>query len=47
MQQDLQSWAAIAVVILTLMIFIAKKAKKKPGSCGHDCGCGQKKTGGH
>jgi hypothetical protein len=44
--QDWQSWAALAVVILTALVFVAKRVTKKPGSCGHDCGCGKEKQKG-
>ncbi|MBB5032237.1 FeoB-associated Cys-rich membrane protein [Prosthecobacter vanneervenii] len=42
MNQDWQSIAAIAVVLVTAVLFIARSAKrrKKPG-CGGSCGCGK------
>lgn len=37
-----QSITAAAIVLVTLVIFVARfaLAKNKPG-CGHDCGCGK------
>ncbi len=38
---DWQSWAALAVVVVTMGIFLARSLRrKKPGSCGSGCGCG-------
>jgi len=38
---DWQSWAAGAVVLITLLIFILRLRKKNPG-CGGNCGCDRK-----
>ena len=37
-----QTIIALAIVLITLVIFVARFAfaKNKPG-CGHDCGCGK------
>lgn len=37
---DWQSWTAIAVVVVTALIFAMKSAGKKSGGCG-SCGCGR------
>jgi hypothetical protein len=37
-----QTFTAVAIVIATLAIFLARLAKpKKKTGCGHDCGCGK------
>lgn len=37
---DWQTWAALAIVIVTALIFAVRSAKKKSsGGCG-SCGCG-------
>jgi hypothetical protein len=39
---DWQSFAAIGIVIMTVLIFIRRITRKRRGSsCGHDCGCGK------
>lgn len=38
---DWQSWAAGAIVLITLFVFALRLRKKKPG-CGGNCGCDQK-----
>ena len=40
---DWQTYIAIGIVILTLVIFLVRLAKteEKRGGCGHDCGCGK------
>ena len=37
---DWQSWTAIAVVVVTALIFAVKASGKKSGGCG-SCGCGR------
>jgi hypothetical protein len=42
---DWQSYTAIGIVTITLVIFLVRMAqpKKKGGGCDHGCGCGKKK----
>jgi hypothetical protein len=42
---DWQTPAAVAIVVITLTIFLVRLARprRKPG-CGHDCGCGKKSS---
>lgn len=42
MNENWQSLAALAVVLVTVAVFIVRAAKrrKKPG-CGGSCGCGK------
>lgn len=37
---DWQSWTAIAVVVITALVFAVKSAGRKSGGCG-SCGCGR------
>ena len=40
MSSDLQSLAALAVVVLVLVAFVARGiAKRRHPGCGGDCGC--------
>ncbi len=42
MNQDWQSIAAIAVVLVTTVLFIVRSAKRrKKAGCGGSCGCGK------
>lgn len=42
---DWQTYTAIGIVTLTLLIFLVRLARpKKPSNCGHDCGCGKKSS---
>ena len=37
---DWQSWAALAVVAVTIGVFLARSLRrKKAGGCGGGCGC--------
>ena len=39
---DWQTLAATAIVVLTLVIFLARLARpRRKAGCGHDCGCGK------
>jgi hypothetical protein len=38
---DWQSYTAIGIVIVTLLIFLMRLARAKPG-CGQGCDCGEK-----
>jgi hypothetical protein len=39
---DWQTHTAVAIVVLTLTVFLVRLARprRKPG-CGHNCGCGK------
>ncbi|MEI8037873.1 MAG: hypothetical protein WCJ14_05740 [Verrucomicrobiota bacterium] len=40
---DTQSLIAAGIVLVTLVIFALRLARRKPArGCGHDCGCGKK-----
>lgn len=41
MIDDWQSWAAGAIVLITMIIFILRLIRKKPG-CGGGCDCDRK-----
>lgn len=46
---DWQSYAAPAVVVVTLALLIISKIRKgkkrvAKGGCGHNCGCGEKRS---
>ncbi|MGE9271530.1 MAG: FeoB-associated Cys-rich membrane protein [Verrucomicrobiales bacterium] len=42
---DWQSWAAGAIVLITIGVFVrrALRNKNRQGSCGSGCGCGEPK----
>jgi hypothetical protein len=44
MNFDWQSWAALAVVLATVAIFVARavRSRKKGSACGGGCGCSPK-----
>jgi len=43
MSTDFQSWAALAVVVITTLIFAIRAARKgEPGGCGGGCACEMK-----
>lgn len=41
MQLEWQTVAALAVVAITVTIFLLRLARPKKGGCGHNCGCGK------
>ncbi|MFV1995123.1 MAG: hypothetical protein ACC661_06775 [Verrucomicrobiales bacterium] len=47
MNEGFQSWAAILLVLVTLLAFGFRSWRRSQGkgksSCGHDCGCEKKK----
>ncbi len=47
MNSDWQTWAALAVVAITAVLYVrrvlGKRKKRSGGSCGGDCGCDKNK----
>ena len=40
METDWQSWAALIIVGITMLVFAVRAARKgEPGGCGGSCGC--------